>query len=137
LDHCSKKLKHEGSPNWKVIWRVPPLWPTYIGERRTTFAKAYGIKLWCYWELFALNPSHAPTQKKLAWKVDCPLSKWNVNSGQSTPNSKHNWKKKTPPPNHPPERKRGRPLYYMTRFLIGCMEIQFLKQAATIFGLDG
>jgi len=30
--------------------RVPPLWPTYIGERRTTFAKAYGIKVTCYGE---------------------------------------------------------------------------------------
>jgi hypothetical protein len=29
-------------------YRVPPLWPTYIGERRTTFAKAYGIKVKCY-----------------------------------------------------------------------------------------
>jgi hypothetical protein len=27
-------LKHE----------VPPLWPTFIGERRTTFPKAYGIE---------------------------------------------------------------------------------------------
>ncbi len=26
------------------MFRVPTLWPTYIGERRTTFAKAYGIK---------------------------------------------------------------------------------------------
>jgi len=25
----------------------PPLWPSYIGERRTTFAKAYGIKVRC------------------------------------------------------------------------------------------
>jgi len=33
-------------------YRVPPLWPTYIGERWTTFAKAYGIKVvgWCYGE---------------------------------------------------------------------------------------
>jgi len=30
--------------------RVPPLWPKYIGERRTTFAKAYGIKVMCYGE---------------------------------------------------------------------------------------
>jgi hypothetical protein len=28
----------------------PPLWPRYIGERRTTFAKAYGIKVRCYGE---------------------------------------------------------------------------------------
>jgi len=32
-------------------YRVPSLWPGYIGERRTTFAKAYGIKVRCYWEL--------------------------------------------------------------------------------------
>jgi hypothetical protein len=24
---------------------VPPLWRTYIGERRTPFSKAYGIKV--------------------------------------------------------------------------------------------
>jgi hypothetical protein len=29
---------------------IPPLWPKYIGERRTTFAKAYGIKVTCYGE---------------------------------------------------------------------------------------
>jgi hypothetical protein len=31
-------------------YRVPSLWPTYIGERRTTFAKAYGMKVICYGE---------------------------------------------------------------------------------------
>jgi len=31
-------------------YRVPPLLPTYIGERRTTFAKAYRIKVRCYGE---------------------------------------------------------------------------------------
>jgi hypothetical protein len=33
-------------------YRVPPLRPTYTCERRTTFAKAYGIEVRCYWELF-------------------------------------------------------------------------------------
>jgi hypothetical protein len=33
-------------------YRVPSLWPTYVGERRTTFAKAYGIKVRCYGEHF-------------------------------------------------------------------------------------
>jgi len=28
-------------------YRVPPLWPTYVGERRTTFGKADGIKVRC------------------------------------------------------------------------------------------
>jgi len=31
-------------------YKVFPLWPTYIGERRTTFAKTYGIKVRCYGE---------------------------------------------------------------------------------------
>jgi hypothetical protein len=29
--------------------RVLPLWPNYIGERRTAFAKPYGIKMRCYY----------------------------------------------------------------------------------------
>ncbi len=29
------------------MYIVPPLGPTYIGERRTTFAKAYGLKVRC------------------------------------------------------------------------------------------
>jgi len=29
---------------------APPLWSTYIHEIRTTFAKAYGIEVRCYWE---------------------------------------------------------------------------------------
>jgi len=31
-------------------YKVPPLWPIYIGERRITSAKAYGIKVRCYRE---------------------------------------------------------------------------------------
>jgi hypothetical protein len=47
LAHHSKKKKQ---------WRLPktegsiPLWPTYIGERRTPFSKAYGIKVRRYGE---------------------------------------------------------------------------------------
>jgi hypothetical protein len=41
-------LQIEGSFILKC--RVPPLCPSYIGERRTTFAKAYGIKVGCYGE---------------------------------------------------------------------------------------
>jgi hypothetical protein len=39
--------KIEGSV---LKYRVHPLWHTYIGERRTTFAKTYGKKLRCYKE---------------------------------------------------------------------------------------
>jgi hypothetical protein len=31
---------------------VPPFWPIYKGERRTTFAKKYRIKKRCCWEHF-------------------------------------------------------------------------------------
>jgi hypothetical protein len=43
----SSFLKIEGSV---VMYIVPPLQTTYIGERRTTFAYAYGIKMRCYGE---------------------------------------------------------------------------------------
>ncbi len=33
-----------------LMCRVSLLWPTYIGEMRTTVAKAYGIKVRCYAE---------------------------------------------------------------------------------------
>jgi len=42
-------LKREGSI---LKYRVTSLWLTYIGEKRTTFALANGIKVRCYWELF-------------------------------------------------------------------------------------
>jgi hypothetical protein len=29
---------------------VPPLWPTYIGEKGRTLCEVYGIMVWCYWE---------------------------------------------------------------------------------------
>jgi hypothetical protein len=32
------------------VCRVPPLWPSSIGEWSTTFAKEYGIKVSCYGE---------------------------------------------------------------------------------------
>jgi hypothetical protein len=77
-----------------------------IGERRTTFTKAYGIKVRCYWELFkehaknlgtfcfeGLPPPSPPQQiktpkkKTLAWKVHYPSGKWTMDSPLSTPNT--------------------------------------------------
>jgi len=55
LAHHSKKKKLERLSQidgFILKCRIPPLWPTYKGERRTTFAKAYGIKVSCYRELF-------------------------------------------------------------------------------------
>jgi len=37
-------LKIEGSV---LMYIGPPLWPGFIGERRTIFAKAYGMKVRC------------------------------------------------------------------------------------------
>ncbi len=39
-------LKIEGSV---LIYIVPPLGPTYIGGRRTTFAKAHGLEVRCFY----------------------------------------------------------------------------------------
>jgi len=52
-------------------YRVPRLWPTYIGERKTTFAKAYGIKVRCYLELFG---KHVRTSELFAWAHPFPPS---------------------------------------------------------------
>jgi hypothetical protein len=65
--------------------------------------------------------------KKLVCKVHCPIENWTL----STPNT--TWEKR---PQSPPTRKKGRPLHSMTQLRIGCMEILFLKLAATILGLN-
>ncbi len=53
---AKKKLKLWGLlvevEGFILKYKVSPLWPKYIGERKTTFAKAYGIKVRCYQELF-------------------------------------------------------------------------------------
>jgi len=35
---------------YSEVYIVPPLWATYIGESRTPFSKAYGIKVRWYGE---------------------------------------------------------------------------------------
>jgi hypothetical protein len=47
----------EATQNKRFYFRVwsSSLLATYIVERRTTFAKAYAIKVWCYWECFGEN----------------------------------------------------------------------------------
>jgi hypothetical protein len=55
LAHHSKKMKLRRPPKIEgsiFKYTVPPLWPSYIDERRTTFVTAYGMKVRCYWELF-------------------------------------------------------------------------------------
>ncbi len=57
-------------------YMVSRLWPKYIGERRTTFAKAYGIKVRYYgeqcwgthWEPGKNEKKILPPEKKIKRK---------------------------------------------------------------------
>jgi hypothetical protein len=72
LAHHSKNIKLyrlrkvEGS-NSK--YGVSSLWPTYTGERRTIFTKAYGIKVRCYGEHVG---EHIGNQGKMKKKKSSP-----------------------------------------------------------------
>jgi hypothetical protein len=88
LAHHSNKMKL-----WRLLkieciilkCRIPPLWPTCIGEMRTTFVKAYGIKVRCSWELFeehvrnlrTLSFDHPPPPTKKE-KACMESQKWTV-----------------------------------------------------------
>ncbi len=93
---CCWKFKHivkigfdrksQLSTQFVHTWATSTCYGT-IGERITTVAKAYGIKVkWVIignsmlWSL----EKEKRRKKKLARKVHCPLSKWKVNSKQST-----------------------------------------------------
>jgi hypothetical protein len=98
-----KKRNYGGSPKVEgsiLKYRVPPLWPTYIGERRTTCA--HGIKVRCYWELFREHDGK--------WMFHWPSGKWTVDTPLSTPNT--TWKKKSPP--HPQEKREDPSLHDAT-----------------------
>jgi hypothetical protein len=73
---------------------------------------------------FPLPPNREKKQLHGKSTVQCPSGNWTVDSPLSTPNTAL---KKNPIP--------SAPLSTM-QLLIGCMEILFLKLAATIFGLD-
>ncbi len=73
------------------------------------------------WELFAfthpLSPPAPQTKKeKLAWTVECPLSNWKVNSGQSNLHTKYNLKKEKPSLCTHPKEKKGGPLTPRDKF---------------------
>jgi hypothetical protein len=73
--------------------RVSSLWPSYISERRTTFAKAYGTKPMCYWELFMEHVWNLGTH--------C-FNQWTVHSPHQT-----QLEKKTPPSSSLTKNERG------------------------------
>jgi hypothetical protein len=90
------------TPKKMKLWKLPKI---------EGFLLKYGVpSLWpVIWVV--KGGQHLP---KHAWKGDYLLSKWKVNSGQSTLHTKHNLQKKIPflsTPSTPPTRQKGRPLH--------------------------
>ncbi len=135
---CINKMRCLASSN--LFWQWANLMIAPLQKNETMEApqnRRFSFKVW----------SSFPLAQLYGWKEDnicqsmhgkvtiyCPSGI--LNSGQSTLHTKHNLQKKSPSSPTPATRQKGRPLHCMTRLLIGCMEILFLKLAATIFGLD-
>ncbi len=124
INKLRRLLKVEGSI---FNYRVPPLWPTYIGERRTKFAKSYGIKVRCYGE-------HVGEQIGNLMRTHLVLI-GNIVGTQWEPEK--NEKKNSSPRPHPKlkwKKKQGN-VSACLGLLIGCMKFLFPKEFFTIFGL--
>ncbi len=81
-------------------YTVPPLWPTYIGERRTPFFKAHGIKVRRYGENVGEN-------------IENPLGTWKEHRA-NTLGSPKKWKKNLSPSLTPPPPPAKHPIYKFT-----------------------
>jgi hypothetical protein len=103
-----KNLKLWRLPN--IESRIPSLWPTYIGERRTTFAKAYGIQVRCYWEHFGEHIENLKHILIFWWE---PIGNWSETYWEHIGNQGKMEKKTFPLPHlaHPPKlkRRKGKP----------------------------
>ncbi len=95
-----------GSPNIECSSlkdSVPPFWPAYIGERRTTFAKAYGIKVSCYGDHAG---EHIGNLGKILGTLWEPTGKFKWTHWEHIGNKgkmRKKKKKKNPIPPHPPK----------------------------------
>ncbi len=49
------QVRYPQNKRFILKYRVSSLQPIYINEKRTIFAKAYGIKVMCYWDFFLGN----------------------------------------------------------------------------------
>jgi hypothetical protein len=47
-----KLLRLSKKESFILKYKITSVWFTYMGERKTIFGLANGIKLRCYWELF-------------------------------------------------------------------------------------
>jgi hypothetical protein len=71
-----------------------PLWTSYMGERRATFAKEYGINLRCYWERFEEQVRNLRTLGGNMWET------WELFGGTSQKlGNSLLWSPPPPPPN--------------------------------------
>jgi hypothetical protein len=108
-------------------YRDPPLWPTYIGERRTTFAKAYGIKVKYYGEYVGEHNGNLKNLMRSHWELERNIVKTHWEP-------RKNEKKILPFPNL--KRKKEGILSACLGLLIGCMKFLSPKEFGTIFGLN-
>ncbi len=110
-----------------------PLWPTYIGEKRRTLGRTYGIKARCYWE----HPwgTHWEPRECIGnlmgihWELE-----------RNILGTKGKMKKILPlPPFSPTQnlkgKKKSRHFEFMLSLPIGWMKFLFPKPLVTIFGL--
>jgi hypothetical protein len=100
---------------------VPPFWASYIGEKENFLDKPYGINLWCLGNILVGN-----TLRISLGTCGKTLGIW--------------WEykklKKSMPTKLFPKGKKVSPLKCMFCYLIGCMQILFLKLVVMIFGLN-
>jgi len=93
-----KLPKIEGSI---LKYKVSSLWPTYIGERTMTFAKAYGIKVRCYGEHVGEHIGNLRNILETHWELEGNIVDTHWEQGT-------NEKKSLPFPPPPPRLKRNK-----------------------------
>ncbi len=108
-------------------YNVPPFWPTYIGQRWTTFAKVYGIKVRSYYggEHVGEHIGNLRNILRIWWE---PIG--NLKGTYWEPKKK--WTKNLPPPL---PNLKGKKASHLECLPIGCMKFFFPKELVTIFGL--
>jgi hypothetical protein len=87
---------------------VPPPWPSYKAEKGRTLGKAYGIKVWFYWEHIEEH----------------------IGNFMGTDNQEKN-----PSAARDPKENKLGPCLSMVSLLLGCIKFLFLKLFVTIFHL--
>jgi hypothetical protein len=65
-----KVWRHTEIEGSVLKYRVHPLSRTYIGERRTTFAKTYGIKVRCYEEHVGEHIGNVGNILRIYWEPE-------------------------------------------------------------------